>query len=429
MTESFLHYIWKYKLFDAAFLQTKTGEKVEILHTGLHNTDSGPDFFNARIKIGDTTWAGNVEIHLNSSDWFHHNHHKDTAYDSVIAHVVYQDDAEISRKNGSIIPTIKLNFNKDIFSKYESLLQNEQWIHCTNEIIHVDKTAKELWIASLAVERIYHKSETIKQRLEINQNNWEETLYHFLARGFGFNVNADPFELLAKSIPLKCFSKIKDQKNAIETLLMGQAGFLKEEISDDEYYKVLKKEYTFLQKKFNIQPLDHHLWKFLRIRPSNFPTIRISQFANFIYKLNGAFSTIIETKSINELKRLFDINASDYWDDHYQFGKISAYKKKNFGEEAFQLVMINTIVPFLFIYGKIKAIDRYSDLAINYLEQLKPEINSVITNWKKLDFKIPDAFHSQALIELKKEYCQKDRCLDCSFGNKIITNQIIKANK
>ncbi len=420
MTEEFLQYIWKHNLFAQKPVRAFTGEKIEVLTTGEHNKDAGPDFFNAKIKIDDTTWVGNVEIHLKSSDWLKHKHDKDKAYDNVILHVVLVNDAEITRTNGEIITTVRLNFDKKLFAHYQKLLQSQLWIPCENDFHKVEKFIIAHWLNNLLVERLENKSDYILQNLSLNKNNWENTFYQQLARNFGFKLNADPFELLAKSLPVVYLAKHKNNLLQIEALLFGQSGLLNDNFSDDEYFQNLKKEYKFLRHKFNLKPVDKHLWKFLRLRPSNFPTLRISQFAALIYKSTALFSKIIEVNGIKELNKLFEISASEYWDTHYVFNKGAKKKKKILGKTAFNIIVINTIVPFLFVYGKSKDNEVYKNKAIKLLEELKSEKNSIINNWEKTGIKAANAFYSQALLQLKNEYCAKKRCLKCQIGNKII---------
>ena len=421
MKEEFLHYIWKYKLYKNDNLIDQNQEKIEILKQGTHNFDSGPDFFNAKIKINETIWAGNVEVHVNSSDWYAHNHHKDKAYDNVILQVVYNHDKDIVRTNGQPIPTLEIKFDKELLNNYESLIKSEYWISCQNDIRKVDSFTIQNWLEKLTIERLEEKSERINELLKQTNNSWETAFYFQLARNFGFKLNSDPFELLAKSLPLACLAKHKDDLSQIEALLFGQAGFLNDE-SGDDYYERLKKEYQYLQKKFRLKPIEKHLWKFLRSRPGNFPSVRIAQFAMLIYKSTALFSKILETKTINDFYKLFIVKPSDYWENHYVFNKGSIKKSKTIGKSAVDIILINTIVPFLFIYGKAKGIQNLQDRSISLLESLKPEKNSIITKWNDLGINASNAFDTQALIQLKNNYCNPKKCLNCQIGNYIIRN-------
>ncbi|MCK5029423.1 MAG: DUF2851 family protein [Bacteroidales bacterium] len=421
MREEFLHYIWKYKLFKNQDLKTQNQEKLEVINQGIHNSDAGPDFFNARIKINDTIWVGNVEIHINSSDWYKHNHHLDKAYDNVILQVVLNNDKDVFRTNGQLIPTLAIEFDNEFLNNYESLIKNESWISCQSDIHRVDSFTIHNWIEKLAIERLEEKSERIHKLLEQTNSSWENAFYIQLASNFGFKLNSTPFELLAKSLPLTYLAKHKDNLFQIEALLFGQAGFL-EDKSGDEYFKNLKKEYIYLQKKFMLTPIEKHLWKFLRSRPGNFPTIRIAQYSKLIYSSTSLFSKILEAKTIQDLYTLFIVNPSDYWESHYVFNKESVKKSKSIGKSAVDIILINTIIPFLFIYGDAKGQSELKTKAIELLEKLKSEKNAIITKWDELGVESENAFHSQALIQLKNEYCNHKKCLNCQIGNYIIRN-------
>ena len=419
MEEDFLHYIWKYNLYDKQALVYKD-KKIEILSVGEHNFDAGPDFFNAQIVINNTTLVGNIEIHKKSSDWNRHKHNIDKAYDNVILHLVYENDTEIQNTKNEIIPTVELKFDIKLRDNYLYLKHNKQVIACNEKIKDISDFTKSFWIQKLFIERLEYKSNEVLKILELTKNNWEETFYIFLAKNFGFKLNSLPFQMLAKSLPLIYLAKHKNNIQQVEALLFGTAGFLDEEYSD-EYPIKLEKEYAFFKNKFKLQGIEKHLWKFLRLRPSNFPTIRISQFANLIYKSNALFSKIIEAESIDVVKRYFDISATNYWDTHYVFDKVSIEKKKRFGNSSQNIIIINTVIPFLFIYGKVNGIEKYQDKAIRYAEQLISEKNSIITEWKDAGIISKNAFESQSLIHLYNNYCKKENCLKCQFGSSVIT--------
>ncbi len=422
MKEEFLHHIWKYKLFEKDQLKTTSGEKVEIINTGTHNFDSGPDFFNAKIKINKTVWAGNVEIHLKSSDWYQHNHHQDKAYDNVILQVVHVHDKEVYRTNGLLIPSLELNFNKRLLKNYAELIEKDWDIACKNSLGGIDPFIINSWIEKLTVERLEEKSERIIAILEQTDNSWEKAFYFQLASNFGFKLNAQAFELLAKSLPLNCLAKHKDNLLQVEALLFGQAGFLDTD-SGDDYYLQLVKEYAYLKKKFRLKPIEKHLWKFLRSRPGNFPSIRIAQFAQLVYKSSALFSKIIETNDLNKYYRLFQVEPSAYWINHYLFNKGSVQKKKKLGKSAIDNILINTIVPFLFVYGKAKGISELQDRAIQLLENIKAENNHITKKWAELGVQPASAFDSQALIQLKNNYCNQKKCLNCQIGTHIIVKE------
>jgi hypothetical protein len=408
-------------LFNVSKLYCCSGDIIEIINSGIHNTDSGPDFFNAQLKIGKTTWAGNIEIHLKSSDWIKHKHQLDKVYDNVILHVVYQNDKPIYDTNGSLIPTLELKglIDDKLWLRYENLIKSKDWIPCGKQIKKVDNFIILTWLNRLAIERLERKSDEIKETLKNNKNNFEETFYQYLFKYFGLGVNALPFELLAKNTPLKIIEK-HNSILLIEALFYGQAGFLEKNIKS-EYYQTIKKEYHFLKTKFNLKPIDNSLWKLLRLRPSNFPTIRISQLANLLCNNSRLFSKIIEAKTAKEVQKYFNINASKYWNNHYQFGNESKTSNiKNLGINTINSIIINVIIPFTFVYGKVKSDEKLIDKSLAMLGNITSESNSIINNWKEIGFKSENAMHSQSLIELKKNYCSKKKCLNCSIGNHIL---------
>ena len=418
MNEDFLHYIWKFRLFDSKTLITSDGENIEVIKQGEHNTDSGPDFQNARIKIGNTTWAGNVEIHLNSSDWIKHNHHKDKVYDNIILHVVYNNNLDINRDNNENIPVLELKklIPVGVYRKYNNFISSNQWIPCHNLIRQIDSLALSSCLDRLLVERLEKKAEIINQTLQLYKNDWEHTFYIHLARNFGFKLNSEPFEMTAKSTPLSCLAKHKDNIFQLEAILFGQAGLITKSMRD-KYSSMLFQEYSVLKQKFSFFSVDGHLWKFLRLHPSGFPTIRIAQFASLIHRSVHVFSKIIEAKKLNEIEVLFDVECSEYWQNHYVFGKESPKRSKKLGKSSIDNIVINTIVPFLFVYGINKNDEKYKDRAVKFLEQLEGEKNAIITKWKVLGMPTKTAFSTQSLLELKNNYCNSKKCLSCGIGN------------
>ncbi|MCX6231045.1 MAG: DUF2851 family protein [Bacteroidetes bacterium] len=421
MTEEFLHYLWKYKLLKGELMLTN-GDKLEIIHQGMHNTDAGPDFFNARLKIADTIWAGNVEIHVKSSDWFLHRHQHDKAYDTIILHVVYQHDADIERDTNMNFPVliVKDKFDEALFSRYQDFISNKNWIPCEKTFRFADKFIVDSWLERLLIERIERKTIEIKTNLAANNNNWEECFYQILAKNFGFKLNALPFEFLAKSLPSTILAKHKNSDFQIAALLFGQAGLL----SDDfvAYYpQSLHNEYEFLRKKYQLKPISAHLWKFLRLRPSNFPTIRLSQFADLIYQSKHLFQKIIEAEKIDDIYRFFQLKAAPYFDVHYTFDdEISAIKPKHMGKATIDLLIINTVIPTLFLYAKEKDESGFQSKALSFLEQMKAENNAVINKWISISNTVENAFQSQALLELKNNYCTGKKCLQCRIGNALL---------
>ena len=427
MKEEFLHFVWKNKLFRKSSLITSGLENIKVIHPGITNNHSGPDFFNAQIKIAGIIWAGNVEIHLRSSDWKRHRHHLDQAYDNVILHVVLENDMEILGTDGRIIPTIEMKIDQKHYTKYNYLIHNQQWIACQDELRKVDSFRIKYWLGKVLVERLQEKTLAFKNLLDNNRNDWEESFYQGLAKSFGFKVNSLQFERLARSLPLKYLFQHKDNLLQIEALLFGQSGLLNTSLFGDDYYEKLKKEYNFFRKKFNLKPIEAHLWKFMRMRPLNFPTIRIAQFASLLYQSENMFSKVIDAKDLNELLELFHIELSPYWKDHYQFNKVSPAKDKNLGKDAQHSILINTVIPFLFMYGSVNGLEEYKNKAVAILESVPPEKNNIVRKWEQTGIKAEDAFFSQSLIQLKNKYCNKKRCLNCEIGNRIITFNLNKS--
>ncbi len=423
MPEEFLQYIWENMLFYSDNLKTKAGETLEIISQGKRNTDSGPDFFNAKIKIGDTIWAGNIEIHKNSSDWQKHNHQTDKAYDNVILHVVETDDSPVKRNNDKLIPTLLLIYPEQLQVNYQNLLDAKTWIACQNQFHKVDPIILQLGFNRLMIERLENKTDEILERLAQNGNDWNETFYQVLAKMFGFKVNAVPFELLAKSLPLQILAKHKNSLQQLEALLFGNSGMLNNQLLGDDYYLNLRNEYSFLFKKYKLKGIESHLWKFMRLRPGNFPTIRISQFAALIYRSHGLFSKIIEFEKLDDLKELFKVSTSEYWNSHYSFNKLSKRNsKKELGDTSVNTLIINVIIPFLFVFGEKQNKQYLKNRALEFLEQLPPEHNSIIKNWNKLGIETRSAFETQSLLQLKNIYCEKKNCLNCQIGVKIVKN-------
>lgn len=423
MTEEFLHHIWKFRLFDQLELKTTTGEKIEIQKPGEHNFDAGPDFFNGKIKVGETLWAGNVEVHVNSSDWNRHSHQKDKAYDNIILHVVNNVDIVLHRSSGEKIPTleIKNRIHKKLYQNYLDFKSSNDWIPCANQIATVPEIILNSTKDKLLLERLQRKSIAIVNSLALNNNNWEETFYQNLARNFGFKTNAEPFELLAKSVPSIILGKHKNSLLQIEALLFGQAGMLFEHFSE-KYPQQLQNEYAFLKQKFKLQPIEKHLWKYLRLRPINFPSIRIAQFANLIFNSSHLFSKVLELENASELKKMMDVSVSEYWNSHFMLDRKSNNKPKHLGDESINNIIINTIVPFLFVYGKQKDDERYVNRALLFLEETLGENNSIIRKWEELGVPVKTAHSTQALLQLKNEYCNNKKCLSCSIGNYVLKN-------
>ncbi len=421
MREDFLHFLWRTRRLGTTDLHTTDGERLNILHAGVHNTHSGPDFTNARIRIGDTVWAGNVEMHVRASEWLAHGHQHDRAYDNVILHVVLEADQPISRANGERIPCLEVKnlVPPKLAGTYLKLLHNEHWIPCQHHFFQVPQITKNLWLERLLVERLAQKTEAIAQTLTKTGNNWEETFYQALARGFGMRVNAEPFELMAKSTPLLALMKHKNSLPQLEAMLFGQAGLLDSDFTD-AFPNLLKREYTHLQRKYNLLPIRGESWKFMRLRPANFPTIRIAQFATLLFQSDHLFSKILAAADVNELENMFELKLSNYWLTHYVFDKESRKSQKKLGKSTIHLLIVNTIAPFLFLYGKHRGEHRYQDKALQMLAQIPPESNHIIEQWRALGMEPDSAYQTQALLQLKNQYCDQKRCLDCAVGNAIL---------
>lgn len=418
MTEEFLYYIWKNRLFYSD-LTTIENQYITIIHPGVQNLDSGPDFFNARLRIGDTEWAGNVEIHIKSTDWIRHKHQQDGAYNSVVLHVVYEHDAQLDEIKD--IPTLALkgHFDEALFFRYKNLISGRDWIPCGAQISKVDDLTLYSFFDSLLIERLERKTAVVFNYLQQSNNHWESAFYIALARGFGFNVNAEPFELLAKSLPIEILAKHKTDILQLEALLFGQAGLLNKNLKD-EYSQTLVHEYSYLQKKYQLQAIAGYQWKFMKMRPVNFPTIRIAQFAQLVHKSVHLLSKILEVNKIEDLYSFFKLETSAYWTEHFTFGKKSKSSVKNFGKPAFDLILINTIVPFMFVYAEQHQTEFLKERAILWLNNLDAEKNGIVNRWIQSGVRIKNAAQSQASLTLKKEYCDKFKCLECRIGNSLL---------
>lgn len=422
--ERLLHYIWKYKLFNSSELTTTEGTPLQVLDPGTQNTDAGPDFFNAKIKMNGTVWAGSVEIHEKSSDWFHHHHQKDKAYDAVILHVTGCKDAEIYRANGEPIPQLLLTVPESIRNNVDWLLHRDSSIPCLSFIAEMDKIHLTDWMGSLLQERLERKTQDIFHLLAQHNNDWNGAFYITLTRNFGFGVNGDAFEWLAKSLPFHCILKQRGNPVQIEALLFGQAGML-EYPNTCPYYLHLQREYRFLRHKYGLKPLDSSLFRNLRVRPGNFPYERLAQLAA-LWASNGTlFSALLETDSIVEIKEKFRVVPSEYWKTHCHFRHSSPPKDKKIGEESLNIILINTVVPMLFAYGLRHNQDKYCRRAFVILEKLTPEKNSIVHQFAGAGVEVRHAGDSQALIQLKRNYCEQKKCLYCRIGYRFLKKEIV----
>ncbi len=421
MTEEFLQYIWKHALFDRSLLMTTEGMSIEIVRSGFHNSDAGPDFFNAQIRIDDTLWAGNVEVHIKSSDWIKHKHQNDGAYNNVILHVVWENDKDIKLQGGFIIPALQLKdfVQQDIYKKYEELKSSSKSIPCESEIQKVNQMTLTLWLDRLVAERLERKTNLISSNLDKNINDWEETFYRLILRTLGNPLNSEPFERLAGILPYKMIHKHRANIIQVEALLLGQAGFL-EGVFKDEYVIRLQNEHQYLKHKLNLTPMSKSEWKFMRIRPPQFPTIRLAQLAAVINSQEHLFREAMEADTEFDIIKLFSIKPSVYWLTHFQPDKLSARKAGAIGKSTIEILMINAVIPIMFIYGKNTGKDEISEKALDILHIIKPEKNHVIKKWESIGIKAADAYESQALLQLRKEYCDLRKCVNCAIGHQLM---------
>ena len=413
--EELLHYVWKHKIFPLNELTTTTGQRLEIIDTGLSNRDAGPDFFNAKIKLDGVLWVGNIEIHTHSSDWFKHGHHQNPVYDNVILHVTTHIDAEVHRSNGESIPQMQLTCPEHIRENLKELSSTDKYPTCYRIIPSLSKLTIHSWMSALQMERFEQKNAHLIERLRFCNNHWEDAFFITLARNFGFSLNADAFEEWAKHIPLRAIDKHRDNLFQVEAFFFGQAGILGD-IDGDEYYLKLKREYEYLAHKFELNPMDVTRWRFLRLRPNNFPHVRIAQLANLYHRSYGLLSQLMEKETIKEVRDLLRGGTSEYWLNHYTFGGCSPSFPKTLSDSSLNLIIINTIVPFLYAYGIHRGKEKLCSRATAFLEGLKPENNYIIRMWSECGLKVSHAGDSQALIQLKKEYCDKKKCLYCRIG-------------
>ncbi|MBR6291333.1 MAG: DUF2851 family protein [Bacteroidales bacterium] len=423
MTEAFLQYVWQHQLAGKQ-LMTTDGRKVSIVRAGDLNRDAGPDFFNARIIIDDIEWVGNVEVHIHTSDWNAHRHSLDKAYNSIVLHVVYEHDKEIILENGKSPATVELKqfLEPSLLERYDTLMHNvaEDEVACKDSIPDVPEFVLDSSLDRLLVERIEAKTDVVRRMLEESRGGWEQTCYWLIARYFGGRVNALPFELLAKSVDQRLLARWKDNPQRMEAVLMGQSGLLEGHFNDD-YPRLLQNDYAAIRHGASLIPLEGHLWKFYCLRPSSFPTIRISQFSHLLAESSNLFSTLLETGDAKKMVSIFNKSAGDYWTSHYRFDQETSKKSpKRIGVAQSVSLIINAWVPLLFEYGRQHGQQHYKDQAIDLLHQLPAENNNITRRWKSLGVDFSDAGRTQALLQLYNSYCSKRRCLDCAVGYHII---------
>lgn len=423
--EQLLHYVWKHKLFPLTELSTTQGRRVEVIDPGLHNSNAGPDFFNAKVKINGMLWVGNIEIHDKASDWVLHGHDKDERYDNVILHVCGCVDAEVMNSKGEYLTQMVLSVPDSVINNYKELLSVDQYPPCYQIIPSLARLTVHAWMSALQTERLSQKTEAIEERVKRCNGDWENAYFVTLARNFGFGINGDAFEEWALHIPLHAVDHHRDDLFQIEAIFMGQAGLLEldtiperyqKDALNDGYFAKLRKEYQYLAHKFGLKPMDYKLWRFLRLRPQNFPHIRISQLAYLYHQRRASLSQLLETYSVKDAKEVLATAVTPYWETHYTFGSTSVRNDKNLSPFSLNLLCINTVVPILFAYGRHRGEEKYCDRAFDFLEQLEPENNYIIRLWQQCGLVVENAGDSQALIQLKKEYCDKKECLRCRFG-------------
>jgi hypothetical protein len=428
--EDFLHYLWQFKYFANQKLKTSENQSLQIFQVGQHNLNSGPDFFNAKLQIGEQLWAGNVEIHCKASDWYVHHHETDANYDNVILHVVWENDMNIYRKNNIPIPTLELKniVSKEVFNNYKRLFSKKQtWINCENEFTSVSKFTRNNWLEKLYFERIEQKSNFVLELLRKSANDWESVLFQMITINFGLKVNKESFLNLANAIDFKIVRKQRNDLKIVEALFFGQAGFLEEDLQDS-YYVDLKREYNFLRVKYKLEPLFNSQFHFFRLRPNNFPSIRLAQLAGLYHAQENLFSKIITANSLKEFYQLFDFEISSYWREHYNFTSNSAKSPKKLTKSFVDLLLINTIIPLKFTYFKhIGKLDEEKFMQL--IKEISSENNSIIEAFKSLPFEeagskisIENALESQAYLQLKNMYCDEQKCLQCAIGNTLLKN-------
>lgn len=423
LTEAFLHYLWRFRLLQAP-LFCVTGEPVMVIQPGEYNRDGGPDFINARVRIGRTLWAGNVEIHLRASDWFRHGHQGDPAYHNVILHVVDHCDREVTGGGNQTIPCLEVheNYPPGLIDIYQTLLLGKQWIPCQKMVGETDLSVFRLWAPVLVFERLNARANTLRKWMDYAEKQWDELAYQVMATAMGSQINAQPFELLARSTPFRILQRHRDQVPILESLLFGQAGLLNP-LYQERYPSDLLRSYRFYQENYSLTPLEQGIWKFLRLRPVNFPTIRISQFADMIHRISSFHENLESDLSLRNWMEILRATASVYWNSHFTFERESPGKIKRTGQNTIYLLLINGIIPLLFFKGTEKDQAKFMEKAFSLLEEIPGEKNRLTFQWSELGMPSDNALMSQALIHLKQAYCDQKRCLECRIGMRLLKNQ------
>ena len=429
--EQLLHYTWKHRLFPLGQLFTTDGQPVEIVDVGLHNHDAGPDFFNAKVKIDGQLFVGNVELHLRSSDWYLHRHEQDAAYDNVILHVVEQANQEVQTHAGRTLPQLEIHVPSTIRQRYAELLRTDHYPPCYAAIPNLSRLTVHAWMSALQTERLERKTQDIQRRVEQCNGDWEQAWFVSLARYFGFGVNNDAMEQWALSIPLQQLAHVGDDLFQIEAFFYGQAGLLQTEavpqryrsaVEHDEYFLRLQREYQYQQVKYHLQPIDHHLWRFLRLRPQNFPHVRLSQLASLAHQQHTRLAQMVSATTLKQLRELFRAETTEYFHTHYLFGHASPRSPKTLSVASVDLLLVNTAIPMLFAYGRHRSDETLCERAFQLLDSLRAEDNHIVRMWRECGLEVQTAGDSQALIQLKREYCDRRDCLRCRFAFEFLRN-------
>ena len=416
--EKLYHYLWKSGIRGKDFRDVD-GQHIEVLDPGIHNDDAGPDFFNSKLKIGGVEWVGNIEIHVKASDWFRHGHDSDPAYENVVLHVVGVSDKRIHRPDGSLIPQVEFTFPEKFFNTYAFLSEDVARIKCASLLAGLPALNKTDWLETLAVERLQQKATRIKEIFNSTNGDWEQTGFILLARGLGFGLNGDPFELLAKSLPLRILHHHSDNLFQLEALLFGQAAMLDATMyMFDEYFQSLCREYYFLSRKYGLRPQRPGLWKYLRTRPQNFPHRRIAFLAHSLFGGFSLFSRLLEcSRDAESLVNVFDMKAEGYWKNRYSFDTEAGNAPAVLSRSSKNILAINVAVPLLYAYASSVGDIELGEKALAIMEDLPAENNSIVREWQPVGLVAKDASRSQALIQLRKEYCDKNKCIYCRFGH------------
>lgn len=418
MKEEFVHAVWKYQLFNKKNLTTVDGHVIEIVHPGFSHINAGPDFLSAKIIIDGILWAGNVEIHVHSYEWNQHKHQHDPVYNNVILHVVFEDDGRVYHtQNGIPLNTfiIKPHIERNTLLAYQNLAEDMRVLPCVAWWNKLDKTIVENWLIRLCIERLMQKCGVLKARLQLMNEHWDQLFFEMVARQLGFHVNAEPMERLARSIKIEWVQKLCDQPLSIEALFFGQAGMLHRSF-EEEYPKALQKEYRYLQQKYQLEPMDVSNWKFSRLRPSNFPSIRIAQLASIFRTKPRFFSEVLLIEDFTQVENFFQVTLPSYWDTHYRFDKESVWQLKHLGEDSLQQLMLNTVCLVWLLYGDVKDEEAYKIRCLQLMERMNAEKNRYTEKFQECQYELGSSIQSQGIRFLWENYCDNKKCLTCSIG-------------